>query len=187
MQDCLQVVSLPRILAVKQLQELDGGEGTQTDRQEVRIREKGRWKQRDTEEAAGREKQLPWQNEEAGDVWPACRLKHSPVGQTSGLCTFWQCWAGIPDSPRTGWRTRIPTGGRRRRRRGRAGMEGGWEREREKMLKRFRISARSSIKLVWSAECWTGSHKRPAGRQQADSKIQEKSADWHVTVRNKIP
>lgn len=26
----------------------------------------------------------------------------SPVGQTSGLCTFWQCWAGIPDSPRTG-------------------------------------------------------------------------------------
>lgn len=67
------------------------------------------------------------------------------------------------------------------------GMEGGWEREREKMLKRFRISARSSIKLVWSAECWTGSHKRPAGQQQADSKIQEKSADWHVTVRNKIP
>lgn len=112
--------------------------------------------------------------------------QHSPVGQTSGLCTFWQCWAGIPDSPRTGWRTRIPTGGRRRRR-GRGGMEGGWEREREKMLKRFRISARSSIKLVWSAECWTGSHKRPAGRQQADSKIQEKSADWHVTVRNKIP
>ena len=37
-------------------------------------------------------------------------FSHSPVGQTSGLCTFWQCWAGIPDSPKIEWRIRIPTG-----------------------------------------------------------------------------
>lgn len=60
MQDCLQVVSLPRILAVKQLQELDGGKeyGHMREKKEGKVTEK----QRNREDS--REKKVQWQNEE---------------------------------------------------------------------------------------------------------------------------
>ena len=178
MQDCLQVVSLPRILAVKQLQELDGGEGTDGKSESER-------KEDETLRGSRERKTSTMTEWRSGDVWPACRLKHSPVGQTSGLCTFWQCWAGIPDSPRTGWRTRIPTGGRRRGRgrgRGRGGRMRERERERDDVKKIYNLCKKfnQACLISWVLD-------RTSQTQQADSKIQEKSADWRVPVGNESP
>lgn len=125
MQDCLQVVSLPRILAVKQLQELDGRKEHGQENQN----QNERWQQGYTERIAERK----WQNKDDKKKLMLLTFDlqtDSPVGQTSGLCTFWQCWAGIPDSPRTGWRTRIPTG-ERRKGEGRKGRNRGRKDEKE--------------------------------------------------------